>query len=491
MKTHKQIVAKMKEVRDEILRLHEKAEKADDGLSEEDETYFVELQGEFEELDTQRKKMEREAAVARVKELAGDPRNLLSGDGALQPELDRHLEADPDSPEARRYRDPWDLSEVRAYGANPAGHSHELRSRSLTAIERMSVTDDKRREAMSRLIERHDTRDGRIARLCLATSSDAYVRAFGKLMSHEGNMGVLDAEEQASVNRAMSLTDNAGGYLVPFQLDPSVILTADGSFNQVRQIARKVTATGDVWNGVSSAGVTGSWDAEAAEVSDDAPTLAQPSIPVHKLAIFVPISIEALADAQNVAQEVGEMIAFEKDRLESVAFISGSGSGQPTGIITALNGGSSEIAAATADTFVLADLYGLDSALPARYRARASWLAHRTTYNDIRQFDTSGGAALWERLGADVPPLLLGKGAYEAEAMETVGQTATAGNDEFLVFGDFMNYVIADRLGTTVEFIPHLFHTGNNRPSGQRGWYAYARVGADSVNDGAFRVLAA
>lgn len=67
----------------------------------------------------------------------------------------------------------------------------------------------------------------------------------------------------------------------------------------------------------------------------------------------------------------------------------------------------------------------------------------------------------------------------------------TVGNDNILVFGEFQNYVVADRVGTTVEFIPHLFALGNNRPSGQRGWYAYARVGADSVNDGAFRVLQA
>ncbi|PWG74840.1 phage major capsid protein, partial [Enterococcus hirae] len=89
--------------------------------------------------------------------------------------------------------------------------------------------------------------------------------------------------------RAMSLTDNAGGYLVPFQLDPTVIITSDGSTNPVRQIARKVVATGDTWNGVSSAAVSWSWDAEAAEVSDDATTFAQPSIPIYKAAGFVPI----------------------------------------------------------------------------------------------------------------------------------------------------------------------------------------------------------
>ena len=44
------------------------------------------------------------------------------------------------------------------------------------------------------------------------------------------------------------------------------------------------------------------------------------------------------------------------------------------------------------------------------------------------------------------------------------------------------------RPGMNVEFVPHLFTTGSNRPSGQRGLYAWWRVGADSVNDLAFRL---
>jgi predicted phage gp36 major capsid-like protein len=35
----------------------------------------------------------------------------------------------------------------------------------------------------------------------------------------------------------------------------------------------------DSWNGVTSAGVTAHWLDEAAEVSDDSPSLAQPHIP--------------------------------------------------------------------------------------------------------------------------------------------------------------------------------------------------------------------
>jgi HK97 family phage major capsid protein len=189
-----------------------------------------------------------------------------------------------------------------------------------------------------------------------------------------------------------------------------------------------------------------------------------------------------------VTAEVGKLLAFGKDELEAAAFITGTGTGQPTGLITALTGTASEINAAADDTFALADVYTIQGALPARYRARASWLANNSIYNLVRRFDTNGGAGLWERLGADRPGMLLGRPALEAEGMDSTVTTTGAVSNFILVFGDFENYVIADRIGTTVEFIPHLMGA-NRRPTGQRGWFAYTRMGADSVNDAAFRLL--
>jgi HK97 family phage major capsid protein len=79
---------------------------------------------------------------------------------------------------------------------------------------------------------------------------------------------------------------------------------------------------------------------------------------------------------------------------------------------------------------------------------------------------------------------LLGAPLLESEAMATY----TTVDDYVLVYGGFRNYVIADR-SSSVEFIPHLFSTGAGRPTGQRGFFAYFRTGADSVNDGGFRLL--
>lgn len=53
-----------------------------------------------------------------------------------------------------------------------------------------------------------------------------------------------------------------------------------------------------------------------------------------------------------------------------------------------------------------------------------------------------------------------------------------------------VQYVVTQRVGSSVELIPHLFGA-NRRPTGQRGAWLWARYGADSINDAAFRMLVA
>ncbi|MFE0699124.1 phage major capsid protein [Streptomyces sp. NPDC058872] len=486
--SHQQAVIRLKDIRAQL----EELETRDD-LTEEDERQFDELTQEFTDVDDHRRQLERRSALERVRARTQvsdrSPASLsvqrgtpIGGGGSY----DTDPILNPDSVEDRRFRNPWDLDEMRAFGRSPEETGQELRARALCAVEKMSGANDGIRSVATDILERWDDKRGTIARMCLATSSPEYLRAWSKLARGKGHM--VTPDEQRALERAMSLTDSAGGYLVPFQLDPTVIITSNGSRNQIRQAARQVVATGDVWNGVSAGAVSWRWAAEGTEAGDNAPTFAQPTVPVHKADGFVPISIEALEDEANVTQEVGRLLAFGKDTLEAAAFTTGSGSGQPTGIITALAGGSSEVAPTTAETFAVADVYKLDQALPARYRAMGSWMANRAIYNLVRRFDTGGGADLWERLGADVPPMLLGRPALEAEDMDGTFDPAATENNYALLFGDFEHYVIADRIGMTVEFLPHLVGA-NNRPTGQRGWYAYYRVGADSVNDAAFRLL--
>lgn len=467
-----------KDIQEELERLQAKTEKTD-----EDRARVPVLLEEFRQVHAHRLDLEHDAALSEVRSAnsasapaAGEDR----GAQVIDQPTEKRFGAQPGS--MGKYRNPWDLSEVR-YAGNV---DSELRARALGAIEQMPFATDKVREASTRFVERDSER--KATDLVLNTTSPVYGEAFTKLIRARGQMAALTAEEQGAIARAMTLTDSAGGYLVPFQLDPTVILTANGSVNQIRQISRVVTATGDTWNGISSAGVTGSWDNELDEVSDDAPTLAQPSIPIYKFQVYVPVSHEIAADAPGLADDIATFIAFEKDAKEGIAFATGSGSSQPTGIITALVASSPSVLvnSASSDTFAIADVYALDGALPARYAANASWLAHRKIYNLMRRFDTNGGAALWGFLADGRKPELLGRPDYVSEAMD--GAIDGGAENYVLAYGDFQNYVIADRLGVTMSYIPHTFGS-NGRPKGQAGWHAWMRVGADSVNDAAFRLL--
>lgn len=366
--------------------------------------------------------------------------------------------------------------------SNRSASRNEIRDAIVREVEGRDVPTDN----VVKLLKRHGS-DTDWARNLLLRSSDTYSSAFQKVIV--GREAYLTAEERAAISATTSAN---GGVLVPTHLDPSVILTNDGSANAIRQIARVVTLTeGNTWNGVTSAGVTASWDAPLTEVSDDSPTFAQPSINVHKAQAFVQATIEAFEDINGLASDVLMMFADAKDRLEGAAHCTGAGDGsnQPTGIFTALDANTNvEIVSDTAATIALADLTEVRRSVGQRWRGRSTWVMNPVYADAIKALGTAVSASYSTDITQSNTDLLLGRPVVETDdAPDT--QTTTVKDNE-IVFGDFSNYVIVDKPGSTaIEFIPHLFNTSSNLPDGRRGWYMHWRTGADSVNDLAFRLL--
>ena len=201
-----------------------------------------------------------------------------------------------------------------------------------------------------------------------------------------------------------------------------------------------------------------------------------------------------MADS-NVAAQIGMLFADAKDRLEGTAFVSGTGSTQPEGIVTRLNvTTASKVAANTNGAFGAIDVFNLVNNLPARYQQTCSWLAHWFTYNLARQFGGANQPNFWVDLGPGIPSQMLGRSTYQSSAMlnasGAVGlSSATASTDNILILGDFSEgYLIVDRIGMEVVYNP-LVLGSNRRPTGEVGWAAYWRVGADTTNAKAFVML--
>ncbi len=392
----------------------------------------------------------------------------------------------------KRIRDIYDLQEYRKSTSSEEEYRSLIRDGAKRAVERATipgygVDEAKAKEAAMRLLQSVDNKRGDLARRFLETGSDLYMRAFGKAVQ-AGNTGVLTPQEHSALTaRAASTADAEGGFAVPFTLDPSVILTSDGSVNPLRQIARVQQITGTTWQGVTSAGITVARSAEAAEASDDAPSLAQPTVTPTRVAAFVPFSIEVDQDWSGLRSEMTMMLQEAKDDEEADSFVVGDGvDPNPNGVVSTLSDSPSRVLTATTSVFASEDVYAVSEALPPRFRSRASWLGNIAAYNAIRQFAAADGHDLWERIGADQPALLLGKRAYEASAMET-DLTTTAGR--ILLYGDFTKFIIVDRVGMNIELVPHLFGTSNNFPTGQRGIYAIWRNSSLVLVENAFRFL--
>jgi HK97 family phage major capsid protein len=377
-------------------------------------------------------------------------------------------------------RNPFqDLDSVRT-GVVPAS---EVRSRALAAIEEYAnrsdqwALDSDGAAQATKLVEKTGKAFGTaVARQMLITGTPEYLAAFESYMTDPGGM---------SSRAALSLTPANGGYLVPFTLDPTIILTNNGSANPYRQLATiKTTATND-WNGVTSAGVSAEWTAEGIEAADASPTVGQLKITPQKADAYLFGSFEVIGDS-DVAQQLPELLADAKDRLEESAFAVGTGSGMPFGVMA--RGTTLAAASGTAATGpTAASVYALMGALPARWRsprAQNAWLANLTTINTLRNVPKFTGS--YESIVNDNGPVptLLGKPLLESTSV--VG--AFANSNKVLAFGDMRQYYIVDRVGMSVVYDPVVLGA-NRRPTGQGAWYAFWRVGADVSTSGAFRVL--
>ncbi len=337
--------------------------------------------------------------------------------------------------------------------------------------------------------EREGDDAGELARYALVHGSDAYRSAFRNWIkaAAKGNAPVLTAAEAEAVRASMSLTSANGGYALPTLLDPTLIQTGAMTKNPIRRLARVEQGTQDKWNGVTVGNVTTYWKAEGSAFTDGSPTTGGVSIDAAMLTAYVTGSYEIFQDSSLLGQLPG-LIGQAIDMAEGVAFVSGSGSNAPKGIITAISATvASTVTVTTRGSFTsasAADTLALFNALPARYEDDSTWLMNKSTYLTIaQQAIGTTGTRIIDMTNKDVILDLPVQRASSVTADTTSGNIIS-------VLGDFSQFIVYDRLGVNVEFIQNVVD-GSGLPTGQRGLVAYKRVGSDVSDVNAFRFLKA
>lgn len=329
-----------------------------------------------------------------------------------------------------------------------------------------------------------------------AAGDPAYRSAFAKIAmdpvrghlewtpeEHDAYRAVKAWQQDMAARTALTTS----GYVLPVSLDPTVMLTNDGSNNPLRRLARVVTTTTSTWRGIKSTGAVAEWKAEMSEAADGTPPATEVEIPVFLADVAANYSYEVQQDSLDFLEQLTRVVSDAVDNLQAVAFTTGNGTTAPQGLVTGLIGGASELNTSGTEAIDKTDPTRLQAALGARFSANASWLSHIAIKNGYAFMETTNGALLFPELRND-PASLLGKPWYELSNMDGVINPAATANNYVLIYGDIRQaYTIVDRIGTTVEFLPG--YGANGLPNASRWMFVTTRHGAEVVVPEAARIL--
>lgn len=277
-----------------------------------------------------------------------------------------------------------------------------------------------------------------------------------------------------------------GGFFVIPEVSAEIIKKVNES-SPVRQLASVVsisTASFKVNSDLSARAAN--WQGERSSRSEgSSPTVNQDDIFVHEMDCNPGATQQFLDDAAvNVEAWLSEYAAEAFALAEATAFISGSGVGRPSGILSYADGtvyGKVERVATDATGAISGDsLINVQEALKEPYQKNAHWLMHRTTRGTIRKIK-DGTNYLWQPgLQAGAPSTLLEKPVHLAADLNT---SLAATTDGLMIYGDFkQGYQIVDRIGIRVLRDPY-----SSKP--KVIFFTTKRVGGGVKNYEALKIL--
>ena len=267
-------------------------------------------------------------------------------------------------------------------------------------------------------------------------------------------------------------SDAEGGYLVPTEYDRRLIdvLTEE---NVIRSLATTIRTSGERKINVAATKPAAAWIEEGESLTWGEATFAQKTLDAHKLHVAIKVTEELLYDsAFNLESYILTSFGKALSNAEEDAFISGNGTGKPTGIFDPTNGGQ-RLAAVSG---IKADnVFDLVYGLKRPYRAKAVFLMKDSTIAAIRKLKDATGAYLWQ------PSYTVG------EPDRICGypvKTSAFAPDNAIAFGDFSYYNIGDRGSRSFQVLRELF-AGN----GMVGYVAKERVDGLLVLPEAIKIL--
>ncbi|NIQ89321.1 MAG: phage major capsid protein [Deltaproteobacteria bacterium] len=197
-------------------------------------------------------------------------------------------------------------------------------------------------------------------------------------------------------------------------------------------------------------GVLAFWTEEAESKHETDPSFRQIELVAHKLATYTEASDELLADSAIsleafLAASFSEVIAWE----EEDAFLTGTGAGQPLGVITAVNQPTLVVTPQAALNLAVADFATMLENFVGRSPV---WMMSQRWMSELIQLNGPAGNPSYvfiPNAREDVPATLFGYPIFWNEHMPLPGNIGS------VLLADWSKYLIGDREATTIDSSKH------------------------------------
>jgi HK97 family phage major capsid protein len=294
---------------------------------------------------------------------------------------------------------------------------------------------------------------------------------------------------------------SSGSIVVPVEFQRSLYQYIEAS-SAIRQVSRVITTAGGepmTFPTVATHGVGTRVLAQGTAIGGTDVVFGTMRLDAYKYGQLVKVSYEAASDVGfDLLGFVAENIGRAVGRITDTQYVTGDGSGDPNGIITAASVGAttggSLIAlgggAATAATGNVNCLIDLQHSIVAEYRAGGVFVMHDSTAGTLRKLKDGGngtiGAPIWtpgttldSYSGLRMPDMLLGSPVYTDVNFGTNGSAVKP-----VAFGDFSAYYIRDSGSFRFERSDERYFDTD-----EIGFRGVLRTDADLIDSGAIKVL--
>lgn len=309
----------------------------------------------------------------------------------------------------------------------------------------------------------------------------------------KGGDAALNADDWATIRATMSTTTGSqGGFTVPTEVSSTLteLLRAFGGMREVATVL--VTETGAPMSFPTSDGTSelGELVPENTAATNVSMVFGTAPVNVFKYSsTSVTVPIELLMDsAIDVEAYVNQRIVTRLGRITNQHFATGTGTGQPFGVMTAATVGVTAANGTSQVTSVTyASLIDLQHSVDPAYRAQGNcrFMMNDTSLRQVRKILDGSSRPIFvpgyeSGNPGGMPDRLLGDPVFINQ--HVANMTASARS---ILYGDLRGYIVRDAMEVTLQ----RFTDSAFARLGQVGFLAWMRCGGNLLDTGAVRVF--